>query len=299
MPLRLAHRTVDLDGPPLAMAIVNVTPDSFYDGGVSATPDRMPSHRALEMLAAGAAIVDVGGMTAQPGDVLGEDEEAARAVPTVAGIRAAAPGAVISVDTYRARGRRGGAGRRRRSGQRPHRAAPTPALAAAVAERDAGLVVTHLGPAAQAGAGRPLRDHRRRDRRVTARARRRRRGGRRAARRDPARPRPRLRQVDRHRPCSPARPRPADRARLSAAAGPLAQGGDRRAAGAAGVEPRGHGRGGRGRSRRRGARAPRPRPAVHGRVARMAWLASPRAEGYVGRRRQVGRRTSGTNLPPE
>ena len=101
MPLRLAHRTVDLDGPPLAMAIVNVTPDSFYDGGASATPEQAVD-RALEMLAAGAAIVDIGGMTAQPGDVLGEDEEAARVVPTVSGIRAAAPGAVISVDTYRA-----------------------------------------------------------------------------------------------------------------------------------------------------------------------------------------------------
>ena len=40
MRLILAHRTVDLDGPPLAMAIVNVTPDSFYDGGVSATPEQ-------------------------------------------------------------------------------------------------------------------------------------------------------------------------------------------------------------------------------------------------------------------
>ena len=47
-------------------------------------------------------MVDVGGMTAQPGTALGEDEEAARVVPTVSGIRAAAPDAVISVDTYRA-----------------------------------------------------------------------------------------------------------------------------------------------------------------------------------------------------
>jgi dihydropteroate synthase len=143
MPLRLAHRTVDLDGPPLAMAIVNVTPDSFYDGGVSATPEQAVG-RALEMFAAGAAIVDVGGMTAQPGDVLGEDEEAARVVPTASGIRAAAPGAVISVDTYRA----GVAAAALDAGAdlvNDHTGGADPALAAAVAERDAGLVVTHLG----------------------------------------------------------------------------------------------------------------------------------------------------------
>ena len=125
------------------MAIVNVTPDSFYDGGVSATPEQAVG-RALEMFAAGAAIVDVGGMTAQPGDVLGEDEEAARVVPTVSGIRAAAPGAVISVDTYRA----GVAAAALDAGAdlvNDHTGGADPALAGAVAERDAGLVVTHLG----------------------------------------------------------------------------------------------------------------------------------------------------------
>jgi dihydropteroate synthase len=143
MRLRLAHRTVDLDGPPVAMAIVNVTPDSFYDGGVSASPEDAVS-RALEMLAAGAAIVDVGGMTAQPGAELAEAEEAARVMPTVAGIRAAAPAAVLSVDTYRA----GVAAAALDAGAdlvNDHTGGADPALAAVVAERDAGLVVTHLG----------------------------------------------------------------------------------------------------------------------------------------------------------
>jgi dihydropteroate synthase len=143
MQLRLAHRTLDLDGPPLAMAIVNVTPDSFYDGGATPTPE-LAVARALEMLTAGAAIIDVGGMTAQPGVVLGEDAETARDLPTVAGIRAAAPDAVISVDTYRA----GVAAAVLDAGAdlvNDHTGLSDPALAPAVAERDAGLVITHLG----------------------------------------------------------------------------------------------------------------------------------------------------------
>ena len=96
------------------------------------------------MLAAGAAMVDVGGMTAQPGTALGEDEEAVRVVPTVSGIRAAAPDAVISVDTYRAPV----AAAALDAGAdvvNDHTGGADPALATAVAERDAGLVVTHLG----------------------------------------------------------------------------------------------------------------------------------------------------------
>jgi dihydropteroate synthase len=143
MALRLAHRTVDLDGPPLAMAIVNVTPDSFYDGGVSATPD-LAVARAVEMLGAGAAIVDVGGMTAQPGEVLPEAEEAARVAPTIAEIRAAVADAVISVDTYRA----GVAEAALDAGAdlvNDHTGLSDPDLAPTVAGHDAGLVVTHLG----------------------------------------------------------------------------------------------------------------------------------------------------------
>lgn len=143
MQLRFAHRTVGLDGPPLAMAIVNVTPDSFYDAGVSATPE-LAAERALEMLAAGAAIVDVGGMTAQPGVELTPEEEIPRVAPTIAAIRAASPDAVISVDTYRAPV----AAAALDAGAdlvNDHTGLSDPSLAEAVAARDAGLVVTHLG----------------------------------------------------------------------------------------------------------------------------------------------------------
>ncbi len=71
------------------MGILNVTPDSFYDKGMTATPDRAIA-RGLELAAAGAGIVDVGGMTAQPGRVLPEDEEIARVEPVVRALRRAA-----------------------------------------------------------------------------------------------------------------------------------------------------------------------------------------------------------------
>ena len=82
------------------MGIVNVTPDSFYDKGTTATPDRAIA-RGLELAAAGAGIIDVGGMTAQPGRVLSEDEEIARVEPVVRALRAALD-LPISIDTYRA-----------------------------------------------------------------------------------------------------------------------------------------------------------------------------------------------------
>lgn len=84
----------------LVMAIVNRTPDSFYDHGASfedakalATVDRV--------VAEGADIVDVGGVKAGPGSDVTVAEEVRRVVPFVAEIRGRHPGIVISVDTWR------------------------------------------------------------------------------------------------------------------------------------------------------------------------------------------------------
>jgi dihydropteroate synthase len=93
-------RTVDLTGPAL-MGIVNATPDSFSDGGLHPTTEARVE-RALELVAQGATIIDVGGqsgITGVPEVAVGE--EIARVVPVVEGIRAAMPGLVISADTYR------------------------------------------------------------------------------------------------------------------------------------------------------------------------------------------------------
>ncbi len=93
-------RAVDLTAPVL-MGIVNATPDSFSDGGEHPTTEARVV-RALELVAQGAGMVDVGGQSGITGvPEVPEDEEIARVVPLVAALRAAAPDLVISVDTYR------------------------------------------------------------------------------------------------------------------------------------------------------------------------------------------------------
>ena len=140
--LTFASRTLPAGGPPLIMGIVNVTPDSFYDEGVTAEP-AAAIERGLALLDAGAAIVDVGGMTARPGRELAVDEELARVLPVVAGLRARSD-AAISVDTYRA----AVAERLLEAGAdlvNDHTGLSDPRMAETVAARDAGIVVTHLG----------------------------------------------------------------------------------------------------------------------------------------------------------
>jgi len=81
------------------MGIVNVTPDSFSDGGHHDSTDAAVAH-ALGLLAQGADILDVGGESTRPGAVpVDEATELARAIPVIEGIRSAAPEAVISIDT--------------------------------------------------------------------------------------------------------------------------------------------------------------------------------------------------------
>src|SRR6185437_8405205 len=141
MTLRLAHRSLPLDGPPCMMGIVNVTPDSFYDRGATAAPDAAVA-RGLELVRAGAGIVDVGGMTAQPGRVLSEDEEIDRVAGVVAALRARLD-VPISIDTYRARV----ADAALRAGAdivNDHTGLTDPDMAATIAGHRAGLVVTHL-----------------------------------------------------------------------------------------------------------------------------------------------------------
>ena len=83
------------------MGILNVTPDSFSDGGNYVDPEAAAEHAAA-MLDEGAAIIDVGGESTRPGsDPVSPEEEARRVVPVIERIVAARPGAIISVDTYR------------------------------------------------------------------------------------------------------------------------------------------------------------------------------------------------------
>ena len=128
-PLELGART-------LVMGILNVTPDSFADGGQYA--DAAAAIEAgMRMAADGADIIDVGGESTRPGsDALPEDEELRRVIPVVEALAARVP-VPLSIDTYKARVAReavaagaaivndvSGLNTSRRSGTSPHRPAP-------------------------------------------------------------------------------------------------------------------------------------------------------------------------------
>ncbi len=143
MTLRLGRHEF-ADDATLMMAIVNRTPDSFYDQGATWAEDKAFERVAL-VVGQGAEIVDIGGIKAAPGVEIDEAEEKARVVDFVARVREAYPALVISVDTWRAAvgdaacaagadvhqrrlGRRGPrAGRRCRRTTAPRSSAPTPA----------------------------------------------------------------------------------------------------------------------------------------------------------------------------
>ncbi|WP_458245528.1 dihydropteroate synthase [Streptomyces sp. MAI_2237] len=86
---------------PVIMAIVNRTPDSFYDQGATFL-DEPALARVEHAVAEGAAIVDIGGVKAGPGEEVTAEEEARRTVGFVAEVRRRFPDVVISVDTWRA-----------------------------------------------------------------------------------------------------------------------------------------------------------------------------------------------------
>jgi dihydropteroate synthase len=86
---------------PVVLGILNVTPDSFSDGGKFLDPEAAAGH-AAGLLDEGAGIIDVGGESTRPGsDPVSQEEEVRRVVPVIERIIAARPEAVISVDTYR------------------------------------------------------------------------------------------------------------------------------------------------------------------------------------------------------
>jgi len=84
---------------PLVMGIVNVTPDSFSDGGRHADPARAIAH-GLGLRAAGADILDIGGESTRPGAVpVDAAEELRRVLPVIEGLRDC--GAALSIDTMK------------------------------------------------------------------------------------------------------------------------------------------------------------------------------------------------------
>jgi len=99
---QLARRTLAVGGRTLIMGVLNVTPDSFSDGGQFYGLERAVAH-AEEMLYEGADIIDVGGESTRPGGASVTTEvELRRILPVVEGVLAQLPDALISVDTTKA-----------------------------------------------------------------------------------------------------------------------------------------------------------------------------------------------------
>jgi dihydropteroate synthase len=142
--LRLGKQRFDASAR-VVMAVVNRTPDSFFDRGSTFT-DEAAMGAVRRAVSEGASIIDVGGVKAGPGDDVDLDEELKRTVDFVAAIRESFPDVLISVDTWR------------------HEVADAvcraganlvndawggydPEVAAVAAEHDVGLVCTHTGGA--------------------------------------------------------------------------------------------------------------------------------------------------------
>jgi dihydropteroate synthase len=103
---RLRRRSLGLGSRTLVMGILNVTPDSFSDGGNFLSRDHAVAH-ALKMLDEGADLLDVGGESTRPGTPVAESgipaaEELSRIMPVIEVVLRERPDAILSVDTYKA-----------------------------------------------------------------------------------------------------------------------------------------------------------------------------------------------------
>ena len=140
---KIAGRTVDLSQHALIMGVLNVTPDSFSDGGEFFTAEKA-IEQGKRMAAEGAQIIDVGGESTRPGaEAVSAQEELARVLPVIEELREAVP-AFISIDTSKAEVARaaleagasivndvtGGRG--------------DPEMMPLVAERSAGFIIMHM-----------------------------------------------------------------------------------------------------------------------------------------------------------
>ena len=99
----VGNRTLEL-ARPAVMGILNLTPDSFFDGGRHFLDVPGAVSHAEKMLDEGADIVDIGGESTRPGsERLDENEELARVLPVIEALMAKRPDALVSIDTYKAR----------------------------------------------------------------------------------------------------------------------------------------------------------------------------------------------------
>lgn len=100
--LNCRGRLLSLQSPQV-MGILNVTPDSFFDGGRYTRQDAL-LRQAEQMLKEGAAILDIGGMSSRPGaEIIPVKEELQRVLPAIKALHEAFPEAILSIDTIRGR----------------------------------------------------------------------------------------------------------------------------------------------------------------------------------------------------
>jgi dihydropteroate synthase len=98
--INLNGRLLDL-AKPVVMGILNVTPDSFFDGGKYKTEKKVLK-RAEEILEQGGAVIDIGAVSTQPGaEGISTKDEIERLLPAVRAVKKEFPNAFVSIDTYR------------------------------------------------------------------------------------------------------------------------------------------------------------------------------------------------------
>jgi dihydropteroate synthase len=146
---RLRTRTLELGRRTLVMGVVNITPDSFSDGGFFLDRDEAIA-QALRLLDEGADILDLGAESTRPGSRAGgeapavnAEEEKARLLPVLEGILRAQPQTVLSVDTYKAETARAALAAGAEIINDVSGFVWDPAIARVCAEFSAGVVLTH------------------------------------------------------------------------------------------------------------------------------------------------------------
>jgi dihydropteroate synthase len=142
---RVGHgRSLDLSERGAIMAIVNVTPDSFSDGGLHADVEAAVAH-ALACVDEGAVILDIGGESTRPGAAeVTPAEEMARVVPVISALRQKTD-ALISIDTYRAATAKAAVEAGAHIINDVHGLQREPEIAAVAAATGAGLCIMHTG----------------------------------------------------------------------------------------------------------------------------------------------------------
>ena len=151
---RLRSRTIELGRSTLVMGVVNITPDSFSDGGSFFEPEAAIG-QGLKLIEEGVDILDLGAESTRPGSRAGgsdaagslgavsTNEEQARLLPVLKGILRARPDAIVSVDTYKAETGRAALAAGAEIVNDVSGFTWDPAIAKACAEFGAGVVLTH------------------------------------------------------------------------------------------------------------------------------------------------------------